>query len=737
MAVQAPNTRLGSPRPYGLEERIRQLMEQRQVVPVDRPVDELAPFRTDDTQRIVRDASQEEVPVVDLTPTADQIIRDEEGPRPAPPRPFPPTAAERVADLRRQLQPQVNAQRARVKAAPVMTIDGEPEPDLAIPDPITGFKPKPAELDRKPKPGATQTAGFYVAPGRADEAGRAVGKGRREEREKNEAVAAEKAKNEADLAAEDAELEASGLIDERGRPIRSNIVAKHQAGPDGEIGNEDDGPDLNAVPQPAWSPAAPGTGYVGRRAGQPFRHQATPEELRVPLNERRFVDDDGNRPPMLPGRGQFAEPNSGLNRAPQGAMMDYLVAQDARRKAEGKPALLTTMPANESVFQEWKTVMMQLAMAAGIDIEQYENEQDLLNAGSRIATQFERMNAPVTNRVPKTVTTAGPDGLPGTDDDETTVARDQNGNVILTKQVVTADGAPVPKYKPGITRSGAPAYLPSQAHSQASVDQMRRASARQFVRDHKPDEQTGKAIMDAADMGDFDAVASLIRGARRDRTASTAQAAMDQARLRGQTQNMNNPRLNRAMFHESVMRQPNAAGVAQVATGWGAAGGIPAMISAEAVAADKAARDADREVTRDVGLANATARDKNQDGLRNYQAQVNGILTSSPDPITAINQLRTVNAAAAEGGIIPKQDVEYQTHAEVSRNEIRSGRGPNNFATQNGLKMLFDKVYTVGTAAGEAMGTVGDRRQEFIRRAQLDLGCDEATADAYLSSRGQ
>jgi hypothetical protein len=89
------------------------------------------------------------------------------------------------------------------------------------------------------------------------------------------------------------------------------------------------------------------------------------------------------------------------------------------------------------------------------------------------------------------------------------------------------------------------------------------------------------------------------------------------------------------------------------------------MISAEAVAADKAARDADREVTRDVGLANATARDKNQDGLRNYQAQVNGILTSSPDPITAINQLRTVNAAAAEGGIIPKQDVEYQTHAEV------------------------------------------------------------------------
>jgi hypothetical protein len=257
------------------------------------------------------------------------------------------------------------------------------------------------------------------------------------------------------------------------------------------------------------------------------------------------------------------------------------------------------------------------------------------------------------------------------------------------------------------------------------------------VEQFKPDEQTGIAIQDAAQSGDWPKALELMRKARNQRNASTAQAAMDQSRLRGLNQQMDNPRINRAMFHESVMQQPNAAGVAKVATGWGAAGGIPAMISAEAVAADKANRDADREVTREVGLANADARDKNQDGLRNYQAQVNGILTSSPDPITAINQLRTVNAAAAEGGIIPKQDLEYQTHAEVSRNEIRAGRGPNNFATQNGLKMLFDKVYTVGTAAGEAMGAVGDRRQEFLRRAQLDLGCDEASADAYLASRGQ
>jgi hypothetical protein len=70
---------------------------------------------------------------------------------------------------------------------------------------------------------------------------------------------------------------------------------------------------------------------------------------------------------------------------------------------------------------------------------------------------------------------------------------------------------------------------------------------------------------------------------------------MDQARLRGQTQQMNNQNINRAMWHEAVMKQPNAAGVAKVGAAWEKPGSIPAMTAAEAVEAESANREADRK----------------------------------------------------------------------------------------------------------------------------------------------
>lgn len=680
MALQAPNTRLDPRRPYGLEERIRELMAQRGMEPAEKPVDELAPFRTDETQRILRTAPPDE------PPTADEIIR-EDSPRtlggavgpvePTAPA-FPQTAAERVADLRRQLQPQVNAQRARAKVGPVMTIDGEPEPDIELPDPITGFKPQPAEMSRKPKPGATQTGGYYVAPGRADEAGRAVGKATREEREKAEKAAAEKAKNEADLAAEDAALEESGLVDEKGRPIRSKIADHHR---------NTSGSDIDGLGTVVYEEATPGTGYRARAPGQARRIGANEQEQGVPMTDRRLPDAAGDRPPMLPGKGQSVVRDGGMSpRAPQQAIIDSI-----------PPELRTSQPPkDQGQFFQWREAMKALAMAAGVNIAAFENEEDLVRAGTSIAKQYERMNAPVAGAA------AG------------------------------EAGAVPPKYERTITSTGAPVFTPSDAMRKQADDSRRRASARQFVDQHKPDEQTGLEIMEAADKGDWKTVDALVRGARNQRRAGTAQAAMDQSRLRGQTQQMNNPRINRAMFHNSVMQQPNAAGVAQVATGWGAAGGIPAMISAEAVAADERQRVMDREGRLEEARIAAAGR-QDPDGLRNYQNQVNGILVSSPDPATSINQLRIVNAAASAGGLIPKQDVEYQTHAEVSRHELRSGRSPDNIATQNGLRLLFDKLYTVGSYI---MNNAG-RRDEFLRRAQLDLGVDQATAETYLSSRGQ
>ncbi len=710
MAVQAPNTRLGQPRQYGLEDRIRELMAQRGVEPVENPGDELAPFRTDETQRIVRDGEREVVPTQDSTPTADDIIRDEQGPRPAPPRPFPSTSAERVADLRRQLQPQVDALRARANPGPAMIVDGEVDPEIELPDPSLGFKPKPVEMPRTPKPGATQTGGFYVAPGRAAEGGRALGDQQKAERQKQEKASAEKAKNEADLLKEDEDLD-SWAAGEDGKPGTDDDNMLFKPDPaTGELVNtgrdhpkrlDEDGRRLDrpqGVGDVAFTPAAPGTGYRARKPGQERRLGANEQEQGVPMTDRRLPDAAGDRPPMLPGKGQSVVRDGGMSpRAPQQGIIDSI-----------PPELMTSQPPkDQGQFFKWREAMKALAVASGINIAAFENEEDLVRAGASIAKQNERMSAPVRTRVPKTNA-----------DGETLV--DPNGNVILTsQQAVDKDGNPVSKYERTITSTGAPVFTPSDDMRKSADAARRRAAARQFVREHKPDEATGSMIIEAADMGDFDTVDSLVRGARRDRTASTAQAAMDQARLRGQTQQMNNPNINRAMFHNSVMRQPNAAGVAQVATGWGAAGGIPAMISAEAVAADKANRDAVLKNNVDVAEATAEGRKKpttpdTADFLTAAQTEAQAALAGDLDAnwSTARNRLRLKYSDAKKAGA----DVEIE-QADYHIAGLIAAKGLYDHpAVVEALQTLYSKMFPGGLS--DIGGAIADdtMREEWQTR---------------------
>jgi hypothetical protein len=327
-------------------------------------------------------------------------------------------------------------------------------------------------------------------------------------------------------------------------------------------------------------------------------------------------------------------------RAPQQGIIDSI-----------PPELMTSQPPkDQGQFFKWREAMKALAVASGINVAAFENEEDLVRAGASIAKQNERMNAPVA-------------GAPAGENDKVP-----------------------PKYERTITSTGAPVFTPSDAMRKQADDSRRRASARQFVDQHKPDEQTGLAIMTAADEGKWDEVDRLVRGARNRRRAGTAQTAMDQGRLRGQTQQMNNPNINRAMFHNSVMQQPNAAGVAQVATGWGAAGGIPAMISAEAVAADKAARDADREVTREVGLANADARDKDP----------------PPDPADYLAQANAEAAAEIEAGV----DENWNTARGRLRLKYKQADRPEEEATYHVAGLVAAKGLYNHPAVVEALQTL-------------------------------
>jgi hypothetical protein len=392
---------------------------------------------------------------------------------------------------------------------------------------------------------------------------------------------------------------------------------------------------------------------------------------------------------MLPGRGQFVA-GSG-NRAPQQGIIDQI-----------PPHLLTSgRPKNQGEFFQWREAMKALAVASGVNIAMFENEEDLVKAGSEIAKQYEQMNAPVTTRVPKT-NAAG----------ETVV--DPNGNVVMTKKTSES-----PKYERNIDSTGAPVYVPSTDMKKSADDARRRAAARQFVREHKPDEATGSLIIEAADMGDFDTVDSLVRGARRDRTASTSQAAMDQARLRGQTQQMNNPNINRAMWHNSVMKQPNAAGVAKVGAAWEKPGSIPAMVSAEAVAADKAYREDVLKNNVDVAEATAEGRKKpttpdSADFLTAAQTEAQAALAGDLDAnwSTARNRLRLKYSDAKKGGAaVEIEQADYHIAGLIAAKGLF-----DHPAVVEALQTLYSKMFPGGLS--DIGGAIADdtMREEWQTR---------------------
>lgn len=739
MAVQAPNTRLDPRRPLGLQERIRALMSQRSPLPEEQRPD--LPFRfdpgrdhlDDPTQRIVRTAQP------DQAPTADEILQEESPrtlggvvgafePSPASPAPIPKTPEERIVELRDRARRQADAMRSRVKTGPAMTVDGEPEPDLALPDPkLEGnFTPKPAALSRTPKPGATQTGGYYVAPGRADAAGRAVGKSTREEREKAEQAAAEKAKNEADLAAKDAQLD-SWAAGEDGEPGTEDDNMLFKLDPDtgewsntgrdhpnklDEHGRRTDRPQGTGTM--AWTPAAPGTGYRARVPGQP-RREATPEERATPPTARRLPDAAGNSPPMMPGRGQSVVRGSGFSpAAPQQGIVDNI-----------PPHLLTPEePKDQGQFFQWREAMKQLAMAAGVNVAVFESEEDLVREGVKIAEQLQRMEKKVTTRVPKLDAAGQP-------------MTDVNGNVITTEQQTAS-----PKYERRRTSTGAPVFIPSDAMRKKGDDSRRRAAARQFVDQHKPDEQTGVAIIQAADAGDWDTVDSLVRGARATRRAGTAQAAMDQSRLRGQTQQMNNPRINEAMFHEAIMNQPNAAGVNQVRAAWGIPEGARGMVAAEAAAAEDARFD--RKLENDLEVARVTA-DGRKDPVppdpADYIAQANAEaeteIKAGVDGDWASARARLRQKYSQKGSGRTEADADYAIAGMV----MRHVGDVNHPAVTQALQTLYANEiggFLSGMAGAVIDATMREewdqRRSRFLAKTR-EMGIPDERAERFLNEK--
>jgi hypothetical protein len=189
---------------------------------------------------------------------------------------------------------------------------------------------------------------------------------------------------------------------------------------------------------------------------------------------------------------------------------------------------------------------------------------------------------------------------------------------------------------------------------------------------------------------------------------------MDQARLRGQTQQMNNPTINRAMWHQSVMQQPNAAGVAKVGAAWEKPGSIPAMISAEGVAADKAYREDVLKNNVDVAEATAEGRKKptapdKADFLTEAQTAAQAALAGDLDAnwSTERNRLRLKYKEAGE----PVEQADYYIAGLIAAKGLY-----DHPAVVESLQTLYSKMFPGGLS--DIGGAIADdtMREEWQTR---------------------
>ena len=266
-------------------------------------------------------------------------------------------------------------------------------------------------------------------------------------------------------------------------------------------------------------------GFRSRGAGEARQIGATPEESAVPLTERRLPDADGNRVPVRPGMGSMTEVGGELRpAAPQSSIMGML-----------KEAKITSEPpsldgGDGPSITDWEEGMIAVAVAYGVDVNQFQNRGDLVRAGQKLLEDHERRSA------------------------KSDIKYNPQGRSYYTPNAASKRDAEVaglrsdfrdfinfyptdPNFRPGLA-PGDEGYVDPQGHINTMQDALDAAMAAE-----PGSEEYKKAI--AA----FRAEKARVR---RLRQAGTAAAARQQNLDRGMVQNMNNPNVAPAMLRRSL-----------------------------------------------------------------------------------------------------------------------------------------------------------------------------------------
>jgi hypothetical protein len=446
-------------------------------------------------------------------------------------------------------------------------------------------------------------------------------------------------------------------------------------------------------------------GYEPRRAGQPRQIGATPEQAGVPLTERRLPDEDGDRVPMMPGRGSKTEVGGTLRpAAPDGGVMSLVT----EGKFTSNPPVLEGEGATGQSLKDWEEAMIAVAVASGVDVNAFENRGDLVRKGQNILKDHEKRTGGGANAKSKIV--HNPQGRRYYAPTEQAKRDAHLAGQRADFREFTNNYPTDPNFRPGLA-PGDEGYVDPQGHltvMRAALDKAKNA---------KTQEQYDAAMQEYRDEK------ARIRSARQ---AGTAAAARQQLMDRGMVQNMNNPNVAPAMLRRSLQQAGSLEEQANVLLQFGMFKEADQLLgrSNERAASQRKGEVIDANIenikseteanNRKDATPDATASQNANMAMRNNAVNAAFDPDTTPEAAFQLWKQHAVAQHAATGGTTKPPTDEEMRYSFAREIYTKSGGKIDNINVQIALQQALKNIGTWWRSPQQAAEAFGDYVKEKI-----------------------